>query len=227
MIKDIDDLSPAEKSGLKPGDKILKVNEKNVEDIVDYQLILDLFKNDGIRKDEPINLTVMNAVEYNVFKSNRNTAKLLHSQSESHSILSKTSDSLNGSSISDNEQEEGGVVHNELKKYFNKDSLVSSTKSSDDFDPQFTAIPPPPHNFQANQQDLFNELQALETESKTDTNNNKFDFNFDGETFPDTDPFKAYLITDDSSGFDQKMDDHPPILPKRTKNKQFIDVEND
>lgn len=66
MIKDIELGSPAEKGGLKPGDKILVIDNENVEE-ADYTTIVDMLKDSMMNKRD-IDLLVMNIIEYNVFK---------------------------------------------------------------------------------------------------------------------------------------------------------------
>lgn len=67
MIKAIEPSSPAELSGLKPGDKILYVNEDNVEE-ASYANVIEKLKNALSSGGDEINLIVMNAIEYNIFK---------------------------------------------------------------------------------------------------------------------------------------------------------------
>ena len=66
MIKNIEPQSPAEMGGLKPGDKILVINEENVEDS-DYTKVVTRLKENLLAKTD-IRLLVMNIIEYNVFK---------------------------------------------------------------------------------------------------------------------------------------------------------------
>ena len=68
MIRKIEPNSPAEKAGLMPGDRILEINDENVEDIEYFTLVNTL--RDSIKKNDIINLLVMNSVEYNVYKNN-------------------------------------------------------------------------------------------------------------------------------------------------------------
>lgn len=67
MIKAIEPNSPAELSGLKPGDKILFVNEENVEE-ASYSSVIEKLKNALASGNDELNLVVMNAIEYNIFK---------------------------------------------------------------------------------------------------------------------------------------------------------------
>lgn len=66
MIKNIEQDSPAEVGGLKPGDKILVINKENVED-ADYTTVVDRLK-DSLANNQDIDLLVMNIIEYNLFK---------------------------------------------------------------------------------------------------------------------------------------------------------------
>ena len=66
MIKNIEPQSPAELGGLKPGDKILVINEENVEDS-DYTKVVSRLKENLLSRTD-IRLLVMNIIEYNVFK---------------------------------------------------------------------------------------------------------------------------------------------------------------
>ena len=68
MIRKIEPLSPAEQAGLMPGDRILEINDENVEDIEYFTLVNTL--RDSIKKHNVINLLVRNSVEYNVYKNN-------------------------------------------------------------------------------------------------------------------------------------------------------------
>ena len=68
MIRKIEPNSPAELAGLKPGDRILEINDENVEDIEYFTLINKL--RDSVKLNNVINLLVMNSVEYNVYKNN-------------------------------------------------------------------------------------------------------------------------------------------------------------
>lgn len=69
MIKDIEPDSPAEQGGLKPGDKILYINNENVENM-SYLEVIECLKR-AVDIDN-INLIVMNAIEYNIFKGKSN-----------------------------------------------------------------------------------------------------------------------------------------------------------
>lgn len=76
MIKAIEPNSPAELSGLKPGDKILYVNNDNVEE-ASYANVIDKLKQALISGSDELNLVVMNAIEYNIFKGkNKRNLKL-------------------------------------------------------------------------------------------------------------------------------------------------------
>jgi C-terminal processing protease CtpA/Prc len=66
MIKAIEPQSPAELSGLKPGDKILYVNNENVENL-SYSNVIEKLKQ-ALNVSDELNLVVMNAIEYNIFK---------------------------------------------------------------------------------------------------------------------------------------------------------------
>jgi C-terminal processing protease CtpA/Prc len=68
MIKNIEPNSPAELGGLKPGDKILLINDANVED-ADYTEVVSRLK-EGLASKIDIKMLVMNIIEYNVFKQN-------------------------------------------------------------------------------------------------------------------------------------------------------------
>lgn len=72
MVKDIEPNSPAELGGLKPGDKILILNNENIEN-ASYLEVLNKLKDALLNSvNKEINLVVMNAIEYNIFKSNSN-----------------------------------------------------------------------------------------------------------------------------------------------------------
>ena len=74
MIQDIEPGSPAEKGGLKPGDKILAINDENVEE-ASYMEVVNTFKNSLTVQDQ-IQMVVMNAIEYNILKTkNENLLK--------------------------------------------------------------------------------------------------------------------------------------------------------
>jgi hypothetical protein len=69
MIKHIEANSPAHLGGLKPGDKILYINNENVEKS-DHTVIIQMLK-EALKKNEQIELIVMNTIEYNLFNSNK------------------------------------------------------------------------------------------------------------------------------------------------------------
>lgn len=52
--------------GLKPGDKILVINNENVEE-ASYTTVVNRLK-DALLNQTDINLVVMNIIEYNMFK---------------------------------------------------------------------------------------------------------------------------------------------------------------
>lgn len=66
MIKNIEPNSPADMGGLKPGDKILVINNENVEE-ASYTTVVNRLK-DALLNQTDINLVVMNIIEYNMFK---------------------------------------------------------------------------------------------------------------------------------------------------------------
>ena len=66
MIRKLEPNSPAERAGLRPGDRILEINDENVENIEYYSLVNKL-KN-SLASSNVISLLVMNSVEYNVNK---------------------------------------------------------------------------------------------------------------------------------------------------------------
>lgn len=68
MVKNIEPNSPAEIGGLKPGDKILAINNENVEDSTHVVVVNKL--KDALASKKDIYLIVMNAIEYNIFKAN-------------------------------------------------------------------------------------------------------------------------------------------------------------
>ena len=68
MIRKLEPGSPAERAGLKPGDRILEIDGENVEDI-EYIILVSKLR-DALKNNRLINLVVMNSVEYNVYKSN-------------------------------------------------------------------------------------------------------------------------------------------------------------
>jgi hypothetical protein len=70
MIKDIETGSPAFTGGLKPGDKILFINDENVED-ASYINVVNKLK-DAVLASNKIRLGVMNSIEYNLFKKSSN-----------------------------------------------------------------------------------------------------------------------------------------------------------
>lgn len=65
MIKEIEPNSPAEQSGLKPGDKIIGVDTQDVTE-KDNSVVVQLLKN-ALANRQSIELTVMNTVEWNIF----------------------------------------------------------------------------------------------------------------------------------------------------------------
>ena len=67
MIKDIEPGSPADVAGVKPGDKLLAIDNENVEN-ANLQMLLQLLND---RTGEEVQLIVMNIVEYNVLNQNR------------------------------------------------------------------------------------------------------------------------------------------------------------
>lgn len=67
MIKNIESNSPADLGGLKPGDKILVINNENVEE-ASYTTVVNRLKESLLNKTD-INLVVMNIIEYNMFKA--------------------------------------------------------------------------------------------------------------------------------------------------------------
>ena len=74
MIQDIEPGSPAERGGLKPGDKILVINDDNVEE-AGYMEVVNKFK-DFLNNQDKIKMIVMNAIEYNILKTkNENLLK--------------------------------------------------------------------------------------------------------------------------------------------------------
>lgn len=73
MIKAIEPQSPAELSGLKPGDKILYVNNENVENL-SYSNVIEKLKQ-ALNVSDELNLVVMNAIEYNIFKGKNKSEK--------------------------------------------------------------------------------------------------------------------------------------------------------
>ena len=70
MIKAIEPHSPAQLSGLKPGDKILYVNNENVENL-SYTNVIEKLKQ-ALNTSDELNLVVMNAIEYSIFKGKNN-----------------------------------------------------------------------------------------------------------------------------------------------------------
>ena len=75
MIQDIEQGSPAEKGGLKPGDKILQIDDENVEES-SYMEVVNTLKNALNNDQNEIQMIVMNAIEYNILKSkNENRLK--------------------------------------------------------------------------------------------------------------------------------------------------------
>ncbi len=67
MIRKVEFGSPAEASGLKPGDRILEVNGENTETI-EYNMLINKLR-DALKTSDTIKLLVMNSVEYKVSKS--------------------------------------------------------------------------------------------------------------------------------------------------------------
>ena len=74
MIQDIEQGSPAEKGGLKPGDKILAIDDENVEES-SYMEVVNALKNSLNNDQDEIKMIVMNAIEYNILKS-KNESRL-------------------------------------------------------------------------------------------------------------------------------------------------------
>ena len=72
MIQDIEHGSPAEKGGLKPGDKILQIDEENVEES-SYMEVVNTLKHSLNNDQNEIKMIVMNAIEYNILKSKNET----------------------------------------------------------------------------------------------------------------------------------------------------------
>jgi len=66
MIKNIEKNSPADLGGLKPGDKILVINNENVEE-ASYTTVVNRLK-EALTNQIDLNLIVMNIIEYNMFK---------------------------------------------------------------------------------------------------------------------------------------------------------------
>jgi C-terminal processing protease CtpA/Prc len=66
MIKNIETNSPADLGGLKPGDKILVINNENVEE-ASYTTVVNRLK-EALTNKIDLNLIVMNIIEYNMFK---------------------------------------------------------------------------------------------------------------------------------------------------------------
>ena len=65
MIKEVETNSPADLSGLKPGDKILAIDGEDVTES-DNSYVVELLR-DALLNYREIELTVMNTVEYNIF----------------------------------------------------------------------------------------------------------------------------------------------------------------
>lgn len=75
MVKDIEPGSPAVKSGIKPGDKILMVGNEYVDELTYVQVVNKL--KEALHSNSSINLVVMNAIEYNLLKSNNQKSDFL------------------------------------------------------------------------------------------------------------------------------------------------------
>lgn len=69
MIKDIEPGSPAELGGLKPGDKILIINNENIENASYLDVVNKLKEALLTSTRNEMDLVVMNAIEYNIFKA--------------------------------------------------------------------------------------------------------------------------------------------------------------
>jgi hypothetical protein len=147
MIRQIEPNSPADKAGLKLGDKILAINDENVE-TASFAQVTNLLKQSLDNDERQIKLTVMNAVEYNLFKGNlqnkaytsnegfnlQNQSLMLSSKNESPNMQRKQNRLVSQQSNSLN------------KKDFNPFDDVPNEMSTPFL--HYTSIPPP-ENFKA------------------------------------------------------------------------------
>jgi len=175
MIRQIEPNSPADKAGLKLGDKILAINNENVE-TASFAQVTSLLKQSLDNDQSQIKLTVMNAVEYNLFKGNlqnkannskpsegfnlQNQSLMLNSKSESPSTARKQNKLLSQQSNSLN------------KRDYNPFDDVPNEMSTPFL--HYTSIPPP-ENFKANNffpdtPENFDQFQANELSAPFDLN---------------------------------------------------------
>ena len=141
MIQDIEPNSPAEKGGLKPGDKLLAIDDENVEES-SYMEVVNTLRNALNSNQSDIKMIAMNAIEYNILKSkNENRLKtsnfnlniyqkIIKSERKYLNLGTDNRNSFDGDSLSDYENYKVGNA--------NKNGIISSNSKS--FEPNFDLV---------------------------------------------------------------------------------------
>lgn len=206
MILDIDKNSPADLAGVKPGDKILFIDSVNVEKSTCEDIKNKLYQAISSSCNDELTLVVMNAIEYNISKSNE-------------TLLTR------------NEQDNGKNPLKNNSKNTIRDSNIVQSLSETEFNP-FDDIPnelvtpflhyssiPPPETFQLNGEDKMRNDSLEEsttetisssidiTQKKESNQNNLNDFDFISNLTSTTDfntdanSYPSNLIFQESSQF--------------------------